>query len=113
MAIKKRVSRQLNDGSGFNKIDNISDTKITKDNLVDVLLSLEDKDITTSLIMNLFGEFNGKSLCNPYDILVIPAGIYGKIHKKPNKNNTYQGWKKYVANFCINGLVIFKLYRFG
>ena len=86
MAIKKRVSRQLNDGSGFNKIDNISDTKITKDNLVDVLLSLEDKDITTSLIMNLFGEFNGKSLCNPYDILVIPAGIYGKIHKKPNKN---------------------------
>ena len=86
MAIKKRVARQLNDGSSFNKIDNIEDINITKNNLVDVLLSLEDKDITTTFIMEIFGEFDGKSLCNPYDILVIPPGVYGKIHKKPNKN---------------------------
>ena len=86
MAIKKRVSRQLNNGSGFNKIEDIRNTKISKDNLVDVLLSIEDKDICTSLIMNIFGEFDGKALCNPYDTLVIPEGLYGKIHNKPNKN---------------------------
>lgn len=86
MAIKKRVSRQLNNGSGFNKIEDIRNTKISKDNLVDVLLSIEDKDICTSLIMNIFGEFDGKALCNPYDTLVIPPGLYGKIHNKPNKN---------------------------
>lgn len=86
MAIKKRTPRQLNNGSGFIKIENIQDINITKDNLVDVLLSLEDKDITTSFIMEIFGEFNGKSLCNPYDIIIIPPGLYGKIHKKPNKN---------------------------
>ena len=34
MAIKKRVSRQLNNGSGFNKIEDIRNTKISKDNLV-------------------------------------------------------------------------------
>ena len=86
MAIKKRVSRQLNNGSGFKKIDDIQNTKITKDNLVDVLLSIEDKDICASLIMSIFGEFNGKALCNPYDTLIIPIGLYGKIHNKPNKN---------------------------
>ena len=86
MAIKKRTARQLNDGSSFNRIENIKETKITKSNLVDVLLSIEDKDITASLIMNIFGEFDGVSLCNPYDILVIPPGVYGKIHNKPNKN---------------------------
>ena len=95
MAIKKRVSRQLNNGSGFNKIEDIRNTKISKDNLVDVLLSIEDKDICTSLIMNIFGEFDGKALCNPYDTLVIPPGLYGKIHNKHNKNkltNTISLW---------------------
>ena len=38
MAIKKRVSKQLNNGADFKKIDNIGDTEITKNNLVDVLL---------------------------------------------------------------------------
>ena len=86
MAIKKRVSKQLNNGTDFKKIDNIGDTEITKNNLVDVLLSLEDKDICASFIMEIFGEFDGKSLCNPYDTLVIPPGLYGKMHNKPNKN---------------------------
>ena len=31
--------------------------EITKNNLVDVLLSLEDKDICASFIMEIFGEF--------------------------------------------------------
>ena len=30
MAIKKRTARQLNDGSGFNKIENIQDININE-----------------------------------------------------------------------------------
>ena len=106
MAITKRISKQLNDGSKFNKIEDIKNTKITKNNLVDVLLSLEDSDITTSLIMDIFGEFDGKSLCSPYDTLVIPPGIYGVIHKKPNKNKftTTVGLWIYNKHFIEPGL---------
>lgn len=38
-----------------------------------------------SFIMECFGEFNGKRRFNPYDILVVPPGIYGPPNKK-NKN---------------------------
>lgn len=49
------------------------------------LLSLKESDITASYIYGLFGEYNGKSKCNPYDLLDIPAGTYGS-EKKKNKN---------------------------
>ena len=52
MAIKKRVSKQLNNGADFKKIDNIGDTEITKNNLVDVLLSLEDNLLLYYIVVN-------------------------------------------------------------
>ena len=42
--------------------------KITGE-LRDQLLALDEKDITSSFIYDLFGEYKGKSKCNPYDIL--------------------------------------------
>ena len=83
----KRTPKMLNPNStSFKKIEDIKNTKITPSNVVDVLLSIESKDICSSVIMKLFGRFNGKSACNPYDMIKIPKGLYGKIHNKPNKN---------------------------
>ena len=49
------------------------------------LFDIQEEDITASFIMDLFGEFNGKSKCSPSDILRIPKGKYGPEGKK-NKN---------------------------
>lgn len=49
------------------------------------LLNIKEKDITSTFIYNLFGEFNGVSKCNPYDLIDIPVDSYGP-EKKRNKN---------------------------
>ena len=60
MAVAKRVSREIKD---------------PKD--IEYLVKLTEDDITTSLIMELFGDFGDHQWFNPYDILTIPAGAYG------------------------------------
>ena len=73
-AIAKRVSRDIKD---------------EKD--IDYLCKLKESDITTSLIMELFGDFGDHQWFNPYDIITIPIGAYGgktpdgkdKYNKKP------------------------------
>ena len=60
--------------------------KITKDDpLYDRLINLKLEEITSTFIFDLFGEYNGSSKCNPYDIIEIPPGYYGPEDKK-NKN---------------------------
>ena len=39
-----------------------------------------------SFIMECFGDFNGKRRFQPYDIITVPPGVYGKPDKK-NKNS--------------------------
>ena len=60
-------------------------TKITDSELKRYILGIKESDITSSFIYDLFGEFNGVSKCNPYDLIEIPAGLYGPEGKK-NKN---------------------------
>lgn len=60
MAITKRVSKEIKDT-----------------NAIEELLNLTEKDITMSLIMNLFGDFGEYQKFNPYDIITIPTGRYG------------------------------------
>ena len=60
--------------------------KITDKNLRDMLLNIQEKDITSSFVYDLFGEYNGVSKCHPYDILVVPPNSYGPANKK-NKNS--------------------------
>lgn len=54
--------------------------------LGNLLFDITEDDITASFIYSLFGDFNGKPKCNPYDIITIPKGKYGKGDKK-NKNS--------------------------
>ena len=61
-------------------------TKITDKNLRDMLLNIQEKNITSSFVYDLFGEYNGVSRCHPYDILVVPPNSYGPTNKK-NKNS--------------------------
>ena len=63
---------------------------ITKPDEINYLLNISDEllEHTSTTIMELFGEFNGKSKFNPYDIIEIPANSYGpngKKNKKPFK----------------------------
>jgi len=60
---------------------------ITKADDINYLLNISEelKNNTTTTIMELFGEFNGKSRFNPYDIIEIPPNSYGPKGKK-NKN---------------------------
>lgn len=59
--------------------------KIQDKVLLDRMYNLKEEDITASFIYDLFGEFNGKAIANPYDLIDIPAGVYGPDRKK-NKN---------------------------
>ncbi len=71
MAIQKRVSKTITD---------------KKD--IEYLTSLTENDITTSLIMELFGDFMNQQKYNPYDILTIPIGAYGgKLPNGKDKRN--------------------------
>jgi hypothetical protein len=53
--------------------------------LRDMLLKINEEDITASFIYDLFGEYDGVTKCNPYDLIDIPPGYYGPENKK-NKN---------------------------
>lgn len=53
---------------------------------MELLLGIEEKDITTSFIMENFGEFENGQRFRPYDLVTIPPGSYGPEGKK-NKNS--------------------------
>lgn len=63
-------------------IDSFDLDIVNADNLVNQLLVLKQEDITFSFIMNLFGEFNGKALCHPYDTFKVPKGAYQFVNQK-------------------------------
>ena len=57
MAINKRVSKEIKD----------------KDD-IEFLLNLKEEDITTNLIMELFGDFGKYQKFPPFDFLTVHAG---------------------------------------
>ena len=58
---------------------------ITKQDDIDYLLSLEEHDLTISLIIELLGKFNNKRRFEPFDYLIVPPNSYGPEGKR-NKN---------------------------
>lgn len=71
-------------------IEEIDNAIVTKDNLVDMLFTMNKDQISFRFIMNTFGEFNNKILANPYDILEVPAHTFSYY--------TDQEKTKYVSN---------------
>ena len=58
------------------KIDKFDKNILDKNNLVNMIVLLKQEDITRSLVMDLFGSFNGESLCHHYDTFEVPAGAF-------------------------------------
>ena len=50
---------------------------ITDQAIIDSVVSIAPEDITSSYVQELFGEFDGKIKCNPYDLITVPKGGYG------------------------------------
>ena len=78
----KRTARTINDKSfKYNPsaypdgVGRLSRDEIKKD-LPQVLLHLKEDDISATLFYNIFGDFKGANICNPYDILQVPPGVY-------------------------------------
>jgi hypothetical protein len=78
-------------------IEDLKEVTVDKNNLVQILLSLKESDITYTFMMNLFGDFGGTHLCAPYDLIEVPAGRYtyknskGKEVSNKNKFTTTIG----------------------
>ena len=88
MAIKKRVSKEIKD---------------QKD--IEFLIGLTENDITSSLIMETFGDFDSHQRFNPYDIVIIPVGGYGgKLPNGKEKRNT-KPFTTTVGRFIFNKAV--------
>ena len=69
----------------YNKSLNITEfnkDELSKDNLVNQILVIKEPDISSSLVMDLFGTFNGKSLCHHYDTFEVPVGAFSFVDSK-------------------------------
>ena len=84
--------------------------QITDKKELDYLYNLTEKDITTSFIMDNFGEFNKKTKYNPYDELVIPPHMYHN-----DKLNNDKAFKTTIGSWAFNKLFIEKelMHLFG
>lgn len=59
---------------------------ITNPKDIEYLINITEEDITTSFIMDNFGDFGKGPRFNPFDLITIPKGSYGPEGKK-NKND--------------------------
>lgn len=59
---------------------------ITDQSIIDSVINIKPEDITSSFILDLFGEFDDKRKANPYDIITIPKGGYGIKDSKRGVN---------------------------
>lgn len=75
---------------------------ITDKQDIDMLINLNEDDITKSLVIELFGNFGEYQKFNPYDIITIPIGGYGgKIpngQEKKNKNTFTTTVGRFIFN---------------
>lgn len=101
---KKRIAREIGpstlayDEKAYpNGVKSLSREEMAKD-LKQVIMHIEakdditedtpanyERDISSSLFYTLFGDYGDGPLCNPYDTITIPPGVYGPKGKK-NKN---------------------------
>lgn len=62
-------------------------TSVIKDEeLIKSVIEIKPEDITSTYVVELFGEFDGKRRCNPYDIITVPKGAYGIEDSKRGVN---------------------------
>lgn len=70
---------------------------ITDKKEIEYFLSLKEDDITTSMIMETFGEFNGVARYHPTDLITIPKGAY-RVNGKSNEKDFTTTVGQYIFN---------------
>ena len=58
---------------------------ITSPKDIEYLVNLTEQDITTSFVMECFGEFSTGQRFRSYDIIEIPVNSYGPKNKRNKK----------------------------
>ena len=69
MATSKRITRTITDQA-----------------LIDSVIGIKPEDITSTYVVELFGEFEVKVRANPYDLITVPKGAYGLPDSKRGVN---------------------------
>lgn len=106
---EKRVSKHWNLNPNIT-VSEFNLDQVNKDNLINHLLVLKQSDVTYSFMMNIFGSFGGKKLCNQYDTFDVPAGYFKfKNQKGKEVSNT----NKFTTTIGIWVFNIFFLRDFG
>jgi len=114
--VRKSKHWNLNPNSNVTEFNK---DEINKNNLINQLLVFKQSDLTFSLIMELFGSFNGEPLCHQYDTFDVPAKAYyyiddkGKEHRNVSKFTTTIGlWifnifflRDFNFSFLFNGYI--------
>lgn len=59
---------------------------ITDQSVIDSVINIAPEDITSTYVVELFGEFDGKVKANPYDLITVPKGKYGIPDSKRGVN---------------------------
>lgn len=85
-------------------IKDINFKDLSKDNIVNYFLALSPEDITSSLIMEVFGEYNGKSTVHHYDTFDVPEKGYFYTN---DKGKTVYNTSKFTTTF---GIWVFNLF---
>lgn len=81
---EKRVAKEWKLNPSI-KVESFDLNEVNSINLINQLLKLKQSDITYSFMMNIFGSFDGKVLCHPYDIFEVPAKAFEFFDIKKNK----------------------------
>lgn len=89
---EKRVARLFKYNSDV-KVDNFNIDEINQTNIVNHFIIMKQDDISYSVMMRLFGNFNDKTAFNPYDLMEVPKGGYSFL-QSPNST----GNRKMVSN---------------
>ena len=105
-----RVSKNWGTASSNYKDIGFDAKNINAKNLVDMMCNIKEPDITSSLIMRLFGSFGGKKLCNHYDTFTVPAGCFSFEN---DKGKVVSNKNPFVTTFGIWIFNIYMLNGFG
>lgn len=106
----KRVSIHWGGPNPRVNITEFNQDEINKDNLVNQILLVKQSDISSSLIMKLFGSFDGKTFVHHYDTFEVPAGGFKFTNDKGKEvSNT----KPFITTFGIWLFNIFFFRDFG
>lgn len=101
-----RVSKLWKANGNKISLEMIEDCNPTADNLIDTIFTINKDQITFRFIMNIFGDFDGKILCNPYDLLEVPAhqfSFYTDAAKSKSVSN--------ISSFTTTvGIYIFNIF---